>query len=162
MIANAEAWSAVAGISAAVAACVSLVILLIQIFQKKQAHVHVSSERIWGERVPRTYFIIANSGTSVARDVQVKVARIDNATHVVSMPSDIATDNEITLTIGDLAPNSTTKRLSWASNAKSNGLCSVASRAFQPSPVDEHQPRTPTNVLILPSSTETLRTPQIP
>ena len=121
MIANAEAWSAVAGISAAVAACVSLVILLIQIFQKKQAHVHVSSERIFGERVPRTYLVIVNSGTSIARDVQVTVAKIDNATHVVAMPSDIDSESKITLVIGYLAPNSSTKRqvdLTFSSDPK--------------------------------------------
>ena len=110
MIASAEAWSAVAGISAAIAACISLAILLIQTLERRKAHVHVYSERIPGERVPTTNFVVINNGSSVANDVVVKLKKLDNATHVATMPSDLETTTEVVLSIGYLAPNSPTKR----------------------------------------------------
>jgi hypothetical protein len=110
MIANVETWSAVAAVSAAVAACVSLAILLIQTLQSKRAHIHVYSERIPGERVPTTNFVVVNNGESVANNVLVKLKRLDNATHIATMPSDLETNDEIVISIGYLAPNSRTKR----------------------------------------------------
>jgi hypothetical protein len=110
MIANAETWSAVAGISAAIAACISLAILLIQTLERKRAHVHVYSERIQGERVPTTNFVVINNGSNVANDVLVKLTKLDNATHIATMPSDLETTTEIVLSIGYLAPNSLAKR----------------------------------------------------
>jgi hypothetical protein len=110
MIASAETWSAVAGVSAAVAACISLAILVIQTLQRRRAHVYVYSERIPGERVPTTNFVVVNNGESVANNVLVKLKRLDNATHIATMPSDHETNDEIVITIGYLAPNSRTKR----------------------------------------------------
>ncbi len=81
-----------------------------QILWRRQAHVHVYSERIWGARVPTTYFVAVNNGQSVARDVLVKLKKLDNATQIATMPSDLETTDETVLIIGYLAPNSSTKR----------------------------------------------------
>jgi hypothetical protein len=110
MIADTDTWSAVAGISAAIAACVSFAILLIQTLHRRRAQVHVYTERIPGERLPTTNFVIVNNGESVARDVLIKLKLLDNAIHIVTMPSDLETTDGIVVAVGYLAPHSSTKR----------------------------------------------------